>query len=109
MKVKQIELIGPRLLVEIENEEAFFEGYNSIIKPESVHDSAQGWGKVLTLGSGTQLRDGETAPIKGVKVGDRVAFVKFLKETQSNKNLAAVIGDNKIIIELRDVLVVDSS
>lgn len=105
--MSKIRLLGPKLLIEMEDEESFFKGYNSIIKPETVHDSAQGWGKVLSLGTGTRLKDGGTAPIKGVKVGDRVAFVKFLKEAQTNKGLANVIGDDKLIIELRDVLVVD--
>ena len=105
--MSSVRLLGPKLLVEIEDEEAFFKGYNTIIKPETVHDSAQGWGKVLSLGTGTRLKDGGTAPIKGVKVGDRVAFVKFLKEAQTNKSLAHVLGEDKLIIELRDVLVVE--
>jgi co-chaperonin GroES (HSP10) len=105
----KIRLMGPRLLVEMDDEEAFFKGYNSIIKPDSVHDSAQGWGKVLSLGTGTRLKDGSMAPIEGVRVGDRVAFVKFLKEAQTNKSVAALLGDDKIIIELRDILVVAPS
>ncbi len=104
-----LELLGPRILVELEQEEDFFQQYRSLVKPESVHETAQGWGKVLQMGDGTRLKHGDKAPIRGVKVGDRVSFVKFLKEAATNKSIAALIGEDKLIIELKDIVVVEPS
>ena len=98
-------LLGPRLLVEIEPDEEYFKGANSIIKPETVHESPIGFGKVVMVGMGTETKK-SLAPIEGVKVGDRVAFIKFLVETQTNQALALSMGDEKLIVELKDVVVV---
>lgn len=99
-----MQILGPRLLVEMEPEDSVFKGY-SIIKPDTVHDTAIGFGKVLDVGTGTPTRSGR-APVEGVKVGDWVAFVKFLKETQSNRAVAHTIGEDNLLIELKDVVVV---
>lgn len=100
-----MKLLGPRLLVEIEPEDAYFKGSNSIIKPDTAHDTVMGFGKVLEVGTGTPIKSGR-APVNGVEVGDRVAFVKFLKETQTNKGISHIIGEDRLIIELKDVVVV---
>jgi len=105
--MEKVRLIGPRLLVELEDEEEFFAN-SLIVKPETVHQTAQGWGKVLGVGDGVPTRAGKV-PIKGVRVGDRVAFVKFLKRTQANEALAHVLGEKNLIIEFKDVVVVQRS
>jgi hypothetical protein len=46
-------------------------------------------------------------PIKGIEVGDRIAFIKFLKEARSNILVADKLGKDQLIIELKDVLLVD--
>ena len=100
-----MKLLGPRLLVALAPDEAYFKGSNSIIRPDTVHETAMGIGKVLNVGTGTSTENGR-APIEGVEVGDKVAFVKFLKETQTNKAISHTIGEENLIIELKDVVAV---
>lgn len=105
--MEKVRLIGPRLLIELEDEAEFFAN-SLLVKPDTVHEGAQGWGKVLEIGDGVPTRAGKV-PIRGVKLGDRVAFVKFLKKTQSNEALAHVLGEDNLIIEFKDVVVVQRS
>lgn len=97
--------LGPRLLIEIEPEAGTFQG-SSLIKPDTVHESAVGWGKVLAIGSGTPTKAG-LVPVEGIKVGNKVAFIKFLREAHTNKALASTLGDDLLIIELKDVVLID--
>ena len=102
----KVRLLGPRLLVRMEKEASTFKG-SSLVKPETVHETAIGWGEVLSLGHG-HYTDVGLVPLEGVKVGDRVAFIKFLKEGHSNKSLQHVLGEDRLIIRMEDVVVVDS-
>jgi co-chaperonin GroES (HSP10) len=98
-------LLGPRLLVELEPESEHFKEASSLVRPETVHETAIGFGKVLMLGTGVETKNG-IAPIEGVEEGDRVAFIKFLAQTETNKALSHSLDEDQLIIELKDVVVV---
>jgi co-chaperonin GroES (HSP10) len=100
----KVRVLGPRLLIKIEDEAEFFKD-SVLVKPDTVHETAVGWGEVLGIGEGYDTRKG-IVPIEGVKVGDRVAFIKFLKEGHTNKLVASVIGEDMLIVEAKDIVVV---
>ena len=101
----KVRLLGPRLLVRMDPESSTFQG-SELIKPDTVHDSAVCWGEVEGIGHG-HYTDVGLIPVEGVKVGDRVSFIKFLKEGRSNKQLSQSLGDDMLIIRMEDVLLVD--
>lgn len=90
----------------MEKEAGTFKG-SSLVKPDTVHETAMGWGEVLGLGHG-HYTDIGIVPLEGLKVGDRVAFVKFLKEAHTNKAVQQTLGEDELIIRMEDVVVVDS-
>ena len=61
---------------------------------------------MLAVGDGTPTKAGKI-PVSGIEVGNKVAFIKFLREAQTNKALASTLGDGLIIIELKDVVLID--
>ena len=103
----KVRLTGGRLLVRMDPEPDKFKD-SLLVKPGTVHESAVCWGEVLGIGHG-HYTDIGLVPIKGVKPGDRVSFIKFLKEGRSNKQLSQSLGDDKLIIRMEDVLLVDTA
>ena len=69
----QLKPVGDRVIVEpIEREERTHSG---IYLPDTAKEKPQE-GKVVAVGSGRRLRNGERVPVS-VKVGDRVLFAKY--------------------------------
>jgi co-chaperonin GroES (HSP10) len=105
LDVESIEVLGPRLLVQMDEEPEHFSG-GVIIKPESVHEVAETMGTVRRVGSGYNI---EVAPGRyplGVSEGDRVCFIKFYRNTKENECIQSMLGDGLVIIRIQDVLFV---
>jgi len=92
--------------VQMEKEPKTFKG-SQLAKPDTVHETAVGWGEVVALGHGHYTGKG-IVPMTELKVGDRVAFIKFLKEAQTNKAIQHTIGEGRLMLKIEDVLVVQS-
>jgi len=65
--------LGDRVLVKAEKEEEKTKG--GIVLPDTAQEKPQ-QGKVIAVGSGNVLEDGQTVPLE-VKKGDKVIFSKY--------------------------------
>jgi co-chaperonin GroES (HSP10) len=86
----------------------------TIFYPEGSHSSSseiQCWAEVEQVGPGKWATKkgrptNKRVPTE-VKVGDRVMMTWYLTQVESNKALAALLGEGRVIIRPEDVLCVD--
>jgi co-chaperonin GroES (HSP10) len=94
---------GRRVLVKMLPEDIKFT--NSLLyKPDTVHEDAIGYGVVQAVGKHKINREPGWKEETEVRVGDKVAFIKFLREVHTNQGVASIIGDDLILIEFKDIL-----
>ena len=75
---------------------------SGIVLPETVDKEKPMQGKVIAVGPGKRLDNGETAPMS-VKVGDKVLFTKYAPdEVEIEKEDYLVIEEDKILGIVRD-------
>lgn len=99
---RTLKLTGPRILVEV------LPGPKKlgvIELPDNVAASNYSHGKVLAVGV-RQLRDGRSIPLEGVRPGDRCVFVRFVANIHTNEQVQDRLGENIIIVEPKDLLLV---
>lgn len=110
-----LRLLGDRILVRLDKPVTEREvGGVTIVYPEGAHgDSGEVhcWAEVLQVGPGKWATKkgqptGRREPID-LEVGDRVMMTWYLSQIETNKALAAVIGEDQIIIRPEDVLCVE--
>jgi len=104
----KIKPLGPRLLVKMFPDEK--ETAGGIVIPEVAHETAVGKGQVMATGTGYWPKRSEkrvSIESLGIEKGDIVYFIKFLRETHTNQLLQRRIGDDMLIIEMKDVLYVE--
>lgn len=78
-----------------------------IVKPEGAHDVVHEWGTVLAVGPGKYYEKlGDRVPLE-VAPGDRVYYIKFLKNTHTGKSIKHVLEDGTFLIQQKDVIVVE--
>ena len=80
-----------------------------LYKPESAHEDAIGFGIVEALGTHAITKKGVLVPLEryvdDLKVGDKIVFIKFLREVHTNVEASKVIGEDLILIDARkDIL-----
>lgn len=104
-----LEILGPRILVKMDEEKTHF-GDSIIVKPESIHETAEIEGTVLKVGTGYPITRGpdagKTAPIDEIDPGDKVCFIKFHGQTVENPQLQTMLGEGVFLIKVQDVLYV---
>jgi len=105
-----IRLLDDRILVKFNPlEEKSRLMQNGLFAPEGAVDDVHQWGTVLATGPGKLIVKGPHAgtyrPI-GVKPGDHVLYIRFLKHTHTGQSLrfAEVLEDDQFIIREDDVL-----
>ena len=112
INIDTFKLLGPRVLVKLDEEPDHFSG-NIIVKPETVHETAEIEGTILKVGTGHPITKGPNAggrvPITEVKPGDKVCFIKFLKDTIENPILQTKFGEGIIILKMHDIIYVRQS
>uniref|UniRef100_A0A7C3WM70 10 kDa chaperonin n=1 Tax=Dictyoglomus turgidum TaxID=513050 RepID=A0A7C3WM70_9BACT len=104
-----IKPMGTKILVRILEEERVTSG--GIIMPDDAHQDAIGYGIVEAVGPG-YWRDGRYLSIEevdGLKVGMKVSFIKFLKDTHTNEGIRNRIGDDLILIDTKDILTMEET
>jgi co-chaperonin GroES (HSP10) len=99
-----VRVIGNNLLVRVEPDKK--ETTGGIIIPDNVLPSIHVVGEVLAIGYLTSKKAAAKTPIPDLKVGDRVAFVRFLEKTDANPQIKRAIGENVLRIRPADVLLV---
>lgn len=99
----KLKAYGEHIIVLVDKEQTTFTN-SCLVKPETVHEDAVGSGIVESIGWHHKTMKVVEKVISEIKPGDRVYFIKFLKETNTNKLLSSTIGDDRIIIEFKDVL-----
>lgn len=108
LSVDSLRLLGPRVLVKVDEEPDKFFG-TSLVKPETVHESAEIEGTVVSVGTGYPIKKGPDAgknrPIE-LSPGDRVGFIKFYGDTGENPRLQTLMGAGYIILKTHDILYV---
>ncbi len=67
------------------------------------------WGTVLRVGPGMWSKKGAVRVATGVHPGDRVLFIRFLKNTHSGEALRASghLGDSHFMIRASDVVALE--
>jgi len=76
-----------------------------LYKPDNAHENAIGYGIVEAIGDGIRTKKGVLVPITDLKVGDKVAFIKFLKEVHTNVAASHIIGEDRLLLDVRkDIL-----
>jgi len=117
--------LGPRFLVRFDPAEDGEQVRESgVIVPAGSVEHVGQWGTVLAVGTCFHAvdhsgevsrrypicRDGVVIPLSeaGVRVGDRVLYIRYLKETHTGQALRRqhCIGPDEFVIELGDVLAV---
>jgi co-chaperonin GroES (HSP10) len=103
--------MNDRILVEIDKEDLHLIEDSILIKPEKAHDTVYTWATVIAVGPGRwskpkKGKDQVRVPM-GIKVGDRVCFVKFLRNTKTGEALQARLPDNHLIIQEQDVELIE--
>lgn len=98
-----------RVLVRVLPDDDKMGNLKVLYKPDSVHEDAIGFGIVEAMGEYAITKKGVLVPIEkyvdDLKVGDKIAFIKFLKEVHTNVEASKVIGEDLILIDARkDIL-----
>ena len=76
-----------------------------IIKPEGAHDDVHEWGTVVAIGPGRrQGKKGVRCPVDVVP-GDRVLYIKFLKNTGTGRGIQHTLEDGTFLIQEKDIIV----
>ncbi|MCL6449776.1 MAG: co-chaperone GroES [Acetobacteraceae bacterium] len=88
--------LGDRVVVQVIEQEERTKG--GIVLPDTAKEKPQ-QGKVLAVGSGRVLDNGEKVPLE-VKVGDRIIFSKY------SGSEVKLEGEEILILSERDVLAV---
>lgn len=78
--------------------------------PAKAVDDVHQWGTVLAVGGGRVTKKGVDVPPQ-VKPGDRVLYIRYLKNTHTGGALraASCIGPDQFMIHEDDILAVDES
>lgn len=78
-----------------------------IVKPEGAHDDVHEWGTVLAVGPGRRSnKNGRRIPLE-VSPGDRVYYIKFLKNTHTGQSIKHVLDEGTFLIQQKDVIVAE--
>lgn len=88
--------LADRVLIKAEKEEEKTKG--GIVLPDTAQEKPQ-QGKVIAVGSGKVLEDGQTVPLE-VKKGDKVIFSKYGGTEVKDK------GEEYLILKESDVLAI---
>jgi len=106
MHWKDLEVIGPRVLVQMDEEPEFFSG-TGLVKPGTVHETAEIEGTVLKVGTGTSVSSPPgRVPIADIEEGDKVCFIKFHSHFGESPQIQHKFGDRIFLIALKDILYV---
>ncbi len=97
-------LLGERILVRMD-EEMRMTASGTLYLPDDSEEHVYACGRVLKLGTGRTTKKG-VVRVQGVEVGEKVAFIKFVKETHTHKSLREVLGPDLIILGPDDILLV---
>ncbi len=83
---------------------------SGIIAPAKAVDDVHQWGTVLAVGKGRISRKGIRIPPQ-VKPGDRVLYIRYLKETHTGQSLraASCIGQDQFLIHEEDILAIEDA
>jgi chaperonin GroES len=77
-----------------------------LFRPEGAIEDIHIWGRVIAVGSGKITTKGIEIPVD-VKVGDKVYFIRFLRNTKSGESLIKVLGPNRFLINEKDIVLVE--
>lgn len=80
----------------------------SIHIPEGSVEDPHKWAEVLEVGKGARISGGDGWAPMEVEKGDKVLYVRFLKNTETGKSLLAVLareyGAGSFMIQEKDVI-----
>lgn len=99
----QIRPLGERIVIKMLPEPEMFEG-GILYKPETVHQTALGYGVIQAFGKHKLNVFPGYKEATEYEVGQKVIFIKFNRETGTNKGVMQSLGDDTIIIEFKDAL-----
>lgn len=79
-----------------------------VIAPAKAVDDVHQWGTVLAVGPGRVTSEGTRVPLQ-VKPGDRVLYIRYLKNTHTGEALRAThcLGHDQFLIHEGDILAVE--
>lgn len=101
--------LGDRVLVRFDPAEdgARVRASGVIMPPRAVDDVHQ-WGEVLAVGPGRLTKKGVLVP-PDVKVGDRVLYIRYLKETHTGKTLRQqdCLAEDQFLIQESDIIAIE--
>lgn len=107
--INKLTLLGTRVLVRLRPMRDTLDKSGLILAAtgEAGEDVIQ-TGTVLAVGHEPIKKGmkGNPPPIAGLEKGDVVAFLKFYRETHTNKQLQACLEDDIIFVEPKDILLV---
>jgi co-chaperonin GroES (HSP10) len=104
--IQKIKLCGDRVLVKmdplpVKSESGLIDYPNEdAVTEKDIHI----WGTVVAVGSGKAAKKCLVRTPVGLSPGDRVYFVRYLADVESNKALQNILPDNHIIMQEQDVL-----
>lgn len=106
----RVRMLGKNILVRMDPPPEMTRG--GIVIPDTGHADIFATGEVVAVGRiPTVTRDADNnitswglIPIPGVSVGDRVLYIKFLADQDSNKGVRAIMGDDLIKMQASDIL-----
>jgi co-chaperonin GroES (HSP10) len=101
---RTLRLLNARVLVEILPEE---KSIGLLVVPDTVVKSVHRRGVVRAVGY--IWEEGRRVPIPGIHSGDHCVFVRFYANTHTNEQIQESIGENLLIMEPKDLLVVCSA
>ena len=79
-----------------------------VLAPARAVDDIHQWGTVIATGLGGWSKKGKRIPPQ-VQPGDRVLYIRYLKETHTGQSLraASCIGDDQFMIHEGDILAIE--
>lgn len=97
--------LGDWILVEHDPSKDVTDG--GIVIPEGAHDEVHEWGTVIAVGPGRFYEKiWDTVPLE-VGPGDRVLYVKFLKNTHTGQAIRHVLDEGTFLIQQKDIIVAE--
>ncbi len=99
-----VRVVGNNLLVSVDDSPTTTRG--GILIPDTVGLSMYTTGRVVALGYLTGKKVQDRISIPGLRVGDRVLFLRALERADSNPQIAEILGRKLIRLRPADVLLV---
>lgn len=97
------QVVGDRVLVQMDPEDRVTES-GVIHIPETAHETIIGTGTILAYGYMHPKKKVSGIPIPGLSVGDKCAFIKFLKNQNANQMFRRTHQDDVVLLQSKDIM-----